>query len=325
VSGNRESEEVVIAIEIRHLRYFVAVAGKLHFTRAAEELHVAQPALSHQIQRLEASLQVRLLERSTRAVTLTEAGTDFLVWARAAVAAYDAALDAAARLRSGEAGRLTLGANPRTHHDLISSVTAALNEACPDIVIDIVTKATSMLVDDVRDGRLDVALCLCPVTTPGLNIEVAIHEPLFVAMREDHRLASCDELTLLDLRDEIWLLPSDRKAIGYNTLIRQRCLELGFEILKAPVHPDYDNEFSLVAAGTGIELAPEAFIGKRSIPGVRFVPMSASHSLPMALVWRQEGADPALGRLLDVVRELRDQLGWRQDSSRAANKATAAV
>jgi DNA-binding transcriptional LysR family regulator len=300
-----------MTVEIRHFRYFVAVAEKLHFTLAAEELHLAQPALSHQIQRLEASLRVRLLDRTTRAVVLTEAGKQFLTQAKAAVAAYDAALETGRRLGRGEAGRVTIGTNPRTRHQLISTVIGAVRERCPDVCADIVTKATSLLVDDVRTGRLDIAICLCPVRTPDLRVEMIRAEPLFVAMALGHPLADRAQLTLADLSAEKWLLPSDRKAIGYNSLIRERCWRWGYDIIAAPEAPDYDDAFSLVTAGRGIELAPQDFMGDRDFPGVTFVPMTHDDWLPMSLVWRAENADPGIAQVVDAVRAIPDQLGWR--------------
>jgi DNA-binding transcriptional LysR family regulator len=300
-----------MTIEIRHLRCFIAVAEKLHFTLAAEELHLAQPALSHQIQRLEATLRVRLLDRTTRAVVLTEAGRQFLAQAKAAVAAYDEALDTGRRLGRGEAGRVTIGTNPRTRHHLVSTVTSTVRERCPGVAADILTEATSLLVDDVRTGRLDIAICLCPVRTPDLRVEMIRAEPVFVAMASGHPLAGRARLTLADLSGERWLLPSDRKAIGYNSLIQDRCSRWGYDIIVAPEAPDYDDAFSLVTAGKGIELAPQDFVGDREFPGVTFVPMTPDNWLPMSLVWRAGNADAVVTQVVNAVRAIPDQLGWR--------------
>jgi len=300
-----------MTVEIRHLRYFVAVAEKLHFTQAAEELHLAQPALSHQIQRLESTLQIRLLHRNTRSVALTDAGVQFLVRAKAAVAAFDEALESASRLRLGEVGHVAFGINPRTQHHIPASVTRAMGERCPDVAVDVIAEATSMLVADVMGGHLDVALCLCPVEQAGLNIELVRRERLFVALPGGHPLSERTELSLTDLREESWLLPSDRKAIGCNTLLRQQCASLGIEIRAAGVHPDYDHAFSIVAGGLGIEIVPEDFVPEQEISGVHFVPL-AEITMPLALVWRSDNVDPVLRQVFSAVHALCDEQGWDQ-------------
>jgi DNA-binding transcriptional LysR family regulator len=297
--------EATITVEIRHLRYFVMVADKLHFTRAAEELYVAQPALSHQIKRLEASLHLQLLERSTRAVTLTEAGQGFLAAARQAVAAYDAAISTADRLRAGGDVRLRLGTNPRFTHALVGPITDAIVSSGPHVAVDIVGEATAMLLADLSEGRLDLVFCLAPWAIPGLVSEVIAEDTLRVVLPDGHELAGQREVTIADLADEVWMLPSDRKAKAFNERVHSWASAEGVQFRQSPVHPDYDNTFSLVAEGAGIEIVPTSFVGDRELHGVTVVPLASDYRQPLALVWQEGNADPTLARAIDAVRGVR--------------------
>lgn len=297
-----------MSVEIRHLRYFLAVAEELHFTRAAERLHLAQPALSSQIKKLETTLRVQLLHRSTRFVELTQAGEGFLVKARAAVVAYDDALTTASQLRTGESGHIRFGINPRTRTSLRLRVLQVMQGMNPNVTMDITTGGSAQLVESVLEGHLDAALCLAPAAAAGLRSMLIRQEPMFAALPESHPLTHRDSLVLTDLRDEMWLLPSAR-VFGSNSTMQQRCREHGFEMRVALATSDYDDDFTLVAGGHGVEVIPDSFIRSNHVSGVAFVPLE-EETMPLRLITRADNDAPALGQVFTALRSIAEEEGW---------------
>lgn len=295
-----------MTIEVRHLRYFVAVAEELHFTRAAERLHIAQPALSLQIRRIEQQLGMSLFARNTRQVRLTAEGELVLEKARAVVNAYDSMLDLAQAATRGEAGRLALGIVPPVRHTAGAALVNAIRNRLPDVVLMKREEGTSPLTEDVRTGRLDAALGFCPVLTEELQAEVVRHEGLSVALPAGHPAARRDEVRIEELKDETWLLPSAAKSGGYLVALRNWCRRLGFELHISEETTDYDEEFEPVSRGRGVELVPLGFWPDRSIDGVVFVPVARDQTLPLTMVWHRQNDNPVLDRLVELARELRD-------------------
>lgn len=288
-----------MSVEIRHLRQFLAVAEELHFTRAAERLHLAQPALSTQIKKLERVLQLKLLKRNTRAVELTSDGEALLVQVREAIDAYDRVFATAALLNRGGSGQLTLGINPRTRSQARVDILSELQEINPQVTVDFIAESSVRLVEAVMEGRLNAALCVAPVRTAGLRSILVRHEPCVVALGVDHPLAERSSLTLGDLRDEEWILPSQR-VFGSNSILRERCLEAGFEMKVSNSTADYDDDFTAVAAGHGIEVVPNLFVRSQLAPGVKCVPL-INVSIAVEFIYPLEAESPALSCLMEAV------------------------
>jgi DNA-binding transcriptional LysR family regulator len=299
-----------VSIELRHLRYFVAVAEELHFTRAAERLHLAQPALSLQIRRLEDELGVRLFSRSTRQVQLTPGGEALLERARVVLREYDALLGHAGAVAGGESGHLALGISPQARTTVGTAFVHAIRERLPDVVLSKREEGTSPLLADVRSGRLDAALGFCPELSDELEAEHVRDEPLLVAVPAGHPVAERGEVAIEDLRDETWLLPSDAKAGGFLGVFRGWCASMGFEPRAGDETTDYDEEFEPVRHGRGIVLATVDFQGDRRIDGVVFVPVAAHQTLPLQLVRRRDNDNPVLAQLVEIARDLRRESGW---------------
>jgi len=299
-----------MSVELRHMRYFVAVAEELHFSRAAERLHIAQPALSAQVRRMEAELGVRLLRRSTRSVELTEAGRVFLVKARRVLAVADEAIAAAQNLGRGEAGELALGVTPQARHELTPTLLQRFRARHPDVAVSKREEGTTPLVEDVVRGRLDVAVGFCPAPRPELSRLLVRAEPLMAAVPATHALAARDAVSLADLAGEPLLLPSARKAGGFVHALAERCRVLGFEPVRGTVDTDYDETFEPVRSGQGIELPSVDFIGNRTIPGVVLLPLEPAETLPIELVWRTDHENPVVDRFVEFVVALRDELRW---------------
>src|ERR687897_2918434 len=189
----RDLHSAPVNVELRHLRYFVAVAEELHFTRAAQRLHMAQQPLSAAIARLEQELGVTLLERTTRRVELTEAGAALLESARAALRAVDEALAAAQAAGRGEAGELGVGLSSGAWYGL-EPLFDAVRERHAGLRLHVRQQSTRALLDDLRAGTLDVAVGICVQDPGGLSCRRLKNEPVFVTVTESHPLAGRERI-----------------------------------------------------------------------------------------------------------------------------------
>jgi DNA-binding transcriptional LysR family regulator len=198
-------------VELRQLHYFVAVAEELHFTRAARRLHIAQQPLSAAISRLEQQLGVKLLARTTRRVELTEAGTALLDPARAALQAVEEALAAAQAAGRGESGELVIGLSSGAWYGL-EPLFDAVRARQRGLRLHVRQQSTRPLLDDVRAGRLDVAVGLC-VQDPGeLAAQRLKDEPVLLAVSAGHRLAGRPCVEVMELRRETFALDDASEA-----------------------------------------------------------------------------------------------------------------
>lgn len=182
--------------EARLLRYFLAVAAELNFTRAAERLQIAQPALSAQIRRLETQLGVKLLERTTRAVHLTAAGQVVHERGPAALAALADVWEAARRAGRGELGRLRVAYSPSAGYETAPALVAAARERYPGVEVTAEVMPTPDIVRAVREAQVDVGIARTPSSDRDVRLRTVRVEPLGVLVPEDHPLAARSEVTL---------------------------------------------------------------------------------------------------------------------------------
>jgi DNA-binding transcriptional LysR family regulator len=215
-------------MELRHLRYFVAVAEEGSFTRAAERLWIAQPGLSQQILALERELGVRLFERLSRGVELTDAGRVFLEKARVALNAADDAMAIAQDAGAGLRGTLRLGLSWRSRYDLAPGLQHAFGLKRPGVDVTVVEAQTDVLMRDVRDRRLDAAIVLGPQQhQPGVDAMTLSHGPVGVMMAREHALADRELLTADDLQGYAFMVSGDRGAETYDQQMRRALASLG--------------------------------------------------------------------------------------------------
>jgi DNA-binding transcriptional LysR family regulator len=290
-------------MELRHLRYFVAVAENLHFRRAAERLSIAQPALSQQIQQLERELGVQLLDRTRRRVALTEAGVVFLDRARATLAEATAAVQLAQMAGRGEMGHLAVGV-----------VTSALYGAFPDIVrvfgeryrqvhLTLHELPANEQTLALRAGRIHVSFLRPPIDETDLTVRIIAREPWMVALPTSHALARKARVSLAALAGEPFLLFSRELAPGLYDQLIAMCQGAGFSpriVQEAQMH----TVVNLVAAGIGVSLVP-ATLENLSRRGLVYKKLSgAAPKLDLAVAWRRDDRSPLLGSFLSVVREM---------------------
>lgn len=287
-------------MELRHLRYFVAVAEELHFGRAAQRLNLSQPPLSRQIQRLEAELGVPLFDRGRHRVALTRAGVALLPEARRTLERADGVVRVAGRLRSGDAGHLRIGFVHSALYGAVPPLLRRFRERAPGVRLSIRELVTSELVDAVGEDRLDVAFVRPPVDE-GLAESTVEEEPLVAVLPDDHALAALPEIGLPALAAEPFVLFPRPLGEGLWDVIVQACLAAGFTPVIAQESPQIHTIVGLVAAGVGVTLVP-ASVRRLALPGVRYVALS--HPPPtvrLAVIWEPNRAFPALERFLAVA------------------------
>ena len=297
-------------MELRHLRYFVAVAESLHFRQAAARLRIAQPSLSHQIRRLEDEVRTSLLRRTNRRVELTEAGRLFLHDARDIIARADHATVMARRMGSANARRLRVGIGYCTDQSDIAALLGAFSDQHQDIQVETKTMSVPSQLAALLGGQLDVGFVRPPVGDPTLNSEIVISEPLVVALPPKHRLASRKRLPLSALANEPFILPPRDAVPVFHDAVLKACRGAGF-VPHSPHEADHLHMvLGMVAAGAGVALVPAA---ARKINQGRVIYRALRPSpdnLETAIAWRRGDTSATLAEFISAARRT---LGHRHE------------
>ncbi|WP_027141385.1 LysR family transcriptional regulator [Pseudofrankia saprophytica] len=290
-----------MTVELRHLRYFVAVAEHLSFTRAARQLHVAQQSLSQQIGALEGGLGVRLFDRDTRGTRLTDAGEAFLPEARAVLARAEAAVTVVRRAGRGEIGHLDLAFLASTANYMMPPVVRALRERFPGIELTTHNGQIDELVAGLRDGRFDAAFTRPPLVA-DLAIRTLATEPVCAVLPVGHPLADRAELHLADLADENWVLTPRESWPPWHEKYDRDFAAAGITPRVVQRASGVSNLLGLVAAGVGVtRLARSARSIRRT--GVVFVPLAGDRA-ETVIAWLPAHDRPVRRNLLDVAADL---------------------
>ncbi|WP_119155267.1 transcriptional regulator CynR [Caldimonas tepidiphila] len=195
-------------MELRHLRYFIALAGTLNFTRAAERVHVSQSTLSHQIKQLEDELGVRLFDRIGKRVVLTESGDEFLEYARRALREIDQGLGALKQLVPNASGELRIGATHSFNLGFIPDCIATFHQRHPDVKVVVEELAADLIAARLQDSSLDLGIAYRPATSESLQFEPLYNEEMVLVVRQDHPLARRKRVRMVELhRLPLVLLP----------------------------------------------------------------------------------------------------------------------
>jgi DNA-binding transcriptional LysR family regulator len=289
-----------MAFDFRALRYFVAVAEELHFTRAAERLYIGQPALSEQIRRLEAELGVELLRRTTRKVELTPAGAEFLSRARRILAEADEALADAARAARGETGSVRVATGATAGLDLVPRVLRAFREARPRVHLELRQSDWEDYSAGLRDESTDAAFLWLPFEQGGLSVAVLHVEPRVVALAARHRLASERELRMEQLVDEPWpWVDTDPVVLAYWTCADYRG---GEAAPRGPTVRSMEGMLEAVRAGLCVATVPRSQAQVSALPGIVFRPVADLSPARLALAWRVADETPVVQALVEIAR-----------------------
>ena len=264
-------------MELRHLRYFVAVAEELHFRRAAERLHVAQPAVSEQVRKLEEELGVRLFERSQRRVSLTDSGTAMLEEARRVLQQAEIA-QMAARTACDHAGsRLRIGYLPDSLPPSVPRALQHLAVDAPRVQTMLETGSALRLLSEVRAERLDAAVVALPAPASGLEVTSLGEQHAVAALPITHANAVDSSIVLDRLAPErLVVLPRETNPTFHNSVV-SICRDAGLApTLVEIAEPCVEQALLAVASGAGIALLPESVTERFTTPGIRFLPIEGT-------------------------------------------------
>ncbi|WP_077042107.1 LysR family transcriptional regulator [Rhodococcus sp. MTM3W5.2] len=291
-------------LQTRQLRYFVAVAEELSFTRAAQRLHIAQQALSAQIKQLEQSLGVVLLTRTTRSVTLTAAGAAFLEDTSALLAALDDAVERALSMEHGENQRLVLGFTEGAALILTEPIMSAFRDRHPGVTIEMRQFNYDDPSGGLNDRSVDVAFVRRPLTTEGIDFETLFREPRMAMMRADHPLAARASVTVADLIDEpiFGAATTDAAWNAYWELDDHRGGKPGRVVSRSTTLLE---EFQKVAAGVGI-VVTVACARWIPYPGVTLVPIADDQPSEVAAAWQGDSDSTLVRSFIDAAIRVRD-------------------
>ncbi|HEX9464248.1 MAG TPA: LysR family transcriptional regulator [Alphaproteobacteria bacterium] len=293
-------------MELRHLRYFVAVAEEGHITRAAERLGLQQPPLSQQIRALESELDVQLFRRKPRGVELTEAGRALLDDARAVLSQVEHAVATARRTARGEQGRIAVGfTSSASFHPLVVRAIRSYRDAYPLVSLALEEGGTAELVDALRQDQLDAAFIRTPVgDASALTVMPLLEEEMVAALPTGHALVRRKRTTALPLSGlsaETFILYRRRLGPGLYDAIIAACHRAGFSPRVGQEAPRMFSTLNLVAAGLGVSIIP-ASMQALHMDGVVYRRLSgAPVKAPLRLACRRGETAPAVRRFVELV------------------------
>jgi len=292
-------------MELRHLRYFIAVADELSFTRAAAQLRVAQSAVSAQIRLLEESVGVPLLERTSRRVELTSAGRIFLDGAKKIGTDLEEIKRQARRIGRGESGLLALGFIGTQSHEWMPQVLRRFRQKYPGVEVTLTEMVPSAQLEALATRRLDVG-AIGPIygkPPPGLQIACLAEEQPMVGMPSDHPFADRPSIRLQQLKGEKFIFTAREKSPSYRSFLARLFLRAG---VTADVAQEVDRArtaVQYVAAGFGISIFGE-HITRQPAPGVKFVPIRpCPQKIRYGIAWRKEPSEGLVDRFIEYTKE----------------------
>ena len=294
-------------MELRHLRYFVAVADELNFTRAAAKLRLAQPSLTRQIHNLEEELGVRLLDRTRNQVSLTEEGKSFLVDARRLVALSLESVKAVQRFSRGESGQLNLGYLFKFNFDLLPATLATFYQTSPEIAVNLFDMSPAEQLRALEARKIDLGFVgLRPPAAnkhvAALDWECVAHHDIVAVLPANHPLAKKSRIPMKDLQSLFFVAMSEQTHPGSRDWLSGLCQRAGFT---PRILQDVDLESGLmtfVAEGLGVTLAREQ-IKNLPHPGVVFRPLAAAAKADYWIAWHRENRSKALAQYIEIVKK----------------------
>ena len=289
-------------MELRQLRYFVTLAGELHFGRAAKRLALTQPPLTQAIQKLERELGVRLFERTQRRVALTHAGKAFLEEARQTLARAEGAVDRARRASRGEVGRLAVGFLANTAYTLLPLVLRDFTRKFPGVTLELRELTIPQQLEALRRENIDVGLLRPPLADAELTSETILEERFVLALPAAHALCALRRVPVRRLAGESFVMFPRTAGFVFHDLIMGFCQRAGFAPRVAQEVNQTHAVIGLVSAGLGVALVP-ASAQKIALAGVEYRPLREATPLAqVSVAWRRADASPVVAAFLQVAR-----------------------
>jgi DNA-binding transcriptional LysR family regulator len=295
---------MIESLELRHLRYFIAVAEELHFSRAAERLHIAQPPLSQQIRKLEQYIGHPLFTRNSRTVALTQAGETLLERSRYLIRRLDDDLDTVRRVGRGEIGTLTVGFIGSAMLTALPALIGSYRKRFVKVDLRLRELTTSSLVDAIRQGAVDLGFLRDAGPTEGLIVENVLPERFVIALAKKHPLANRQKISLAELKGEpLILFARELGPLAWDKTIGL-CETSGFRPTIVQEAPEWLTVLRLVSSGLGFSIAP-ACVATIQTPGVIFRELTKCPiSTNIELARRSDHLNPIMEAFLAEARKM---------------------
>jgi DNA-binding transcriptional LysR family regulator len=290
-------------MELRQLRYLVAIDDAGNLSRAAERLFVSQPALSYALRSLERELDVRLFERHAGGVTATPAGREIVLESRRTLAQADRVTAAAERHRRGMAGLLRVGFEASGAGELTSRARAEFARRHPGVRVEPKRFDWGQEAAALRDGRVDVAFVWLPADLTGMRSEIVHVERRVAGLPRAHALAGRDGISVLEVNDEplMWTQRAPREWVDWWAVNPRPD---GSSPRWGPTNDNVEEMLEQVAEGTAICFASSSMASFYARPDLAWVPLTDVEPLRVALAWPEQTSDPLVAGFVQVVREL---------------------
>ena len=291
-------KRVNATMELRQLRYFIAVAEELNFSRAAERLHITQPPLSIQIQNLENELDILLFNRNNRRVELTEAGKLFYQDVLKIIGFLESSVENAKRVHLGKLGHLRVGFVGSATYDILPTVLRDFRHQYPDVEVHLTELSTPAQLEALRENIIDVGVLRPPVIDETLCTEIVSIAPCILAVPKEHPLLELQKVTLADLKPYPFVLLSPKTWPGLyheilglcDPIIQQEALE-------------FQTVIGLVAAGIGISIVPRSAMNLHT-QEVRYIDLKQQLPLAsMGITYRISDQSPLVKTFCDIARK----------------------
>jgi DNA-binding transcriptional LysR family regulator len=290
-------------MDLRHLRYFQAVAEELSYAAAARRLRIAQPALSRAVKDLESFLGTPVLERSRHHVQLTPAGAVLLRETAVLLERLDESVQRVQRTGSGEEGELRLGYIGPPTQAFLGRILGAYRKRFPGVTVHLEERTPERVWEMVAKGRLSAAITRPVIGHEALGLETALlrAEPLGVVVRHDHPLAEQPAIAWTALQSEPLILLARREGMGLHDAILSGCRRAGVVPRLAHTPSLIGTVLTYVEAGIGIAVVSEGVIP--SSPDLRLIPLKPRVTVPLVLVWRVDENPPPVQRFRELLLE----------------------
>jgi DNA-binding transcriptional LysR family regulator len=292
-------------MELRHLRYFVAVAEELSFTKAAQKLRLAQPSLTRQVRNLEDEIGVRLLERANNRVALTDEGRRFLFDSKKLLAMCAESVAAVQRMNRGESSQLNIGYVANVHYGLLPATLGAFRKLCPRVALNLFDMTSAEQFQALESHKIDLGFVGLRPTLSGhdLRSECVANDTILVALSDRHPLAKVPKVKLTDLAPQFFIEMSATTHPGAREWLLETCQSAGFA---AKILQEADTESTaimFVADGLGVALMPEQIAGMPHA-GVLFRPLFPPLRRESTIAWRADNPSKPLRDYIQIVKEL---------------------
>ncbi len=291
-------------MNLRRLRYFIAVADELHFGRAAKRLHMAQPPLSQQIRQLEAELGVTLFERSTRRVTLTDAGRLFYPEAQRLLGEADSVERRVAEIRSGDGGTLRLGFVDSASYEVMPRLLRAHRQRWPSVEYELLSMSSDAQHEALIARRIDLGIGRASRESAAVRSTQILKERLSLALPADHRLASQKQTSLARLGGEPFIGFDRGVSPSLHSELVAMFADAGADYDPIIEATEYTTIVGLVASGQGIAVVPAA-VKSFNPPGLRYLELSdRSATSNLFMLSRLPEQSPLVARAIDLATEV---------------------